>query len=158
MTSNEYHFTTHWRVQATIEEVADILSDPLDLPSWWPAVYLDVQEIEPAHEATAPVYAMYTKGRLPYTLRWQFRPLPANPPHTLALEAWGDFNGRGLWTLTQDGEWADIVYDWRIRAEKPLLRRFSFLLKPIFSANHEWAMARGQESLQVELARQRETR
>jgi hypothetical protein len=47
------------------------------------------------------------------------------------------------------------VYDWRIRAEKPLLKRLSFLLRPLFEANHRWAMARGEESLKLELARRR---
>ena len=46
-----------------------------------------------------------------------------------------------------------IIYDWRITAEKPLLRLFSPILKPIFGANHRWAMARGEESLRIELAR-----
>jgi len=31
--------------------------------------------------------------------------------------------------------------DWRIRAEKPLLRYRSFLVKPVFGANHRWVMA-----------------
>lgn len=53
----------------------------------------------------------------------------------------------------QDGAFVDISYDWRISAEKPLLRRLSFLLKPIFAANHRWAMARGEESLVLELRR-----
>lgn len=99
MASNEYHFVTHWRVEATIEEVARILGDPLDLPRWWPAVYLNVEELPPLDDNPEPVYAMYTKGRLPYTLRWQFRALPSDPPHTIALQAWGDFNGEGRWTL-----------------------------------------------------------
>ena len=46
-----------------------------------------------------------------------------------------------------------MVYDWRIHAEKPLLRTFSFMLKPIFSANHHWAMRMGEQSLKLELAR-----
>lgn len=45
------------------------------------------------------------------------------------------------------------TYDWKITAEKPLLKNFSFIMKPIFSANHHWAMARGEESLAIELAR-----
>ena len=49
----------------------------------------------------------------------------------------------------------DITYDWRLRAEKPLLRNLSFLLKPLFEANHRWAMAQGEESLKLELARRR---
>jgi hypothetical protein len=47
----------------------------------------------------------------------------------------------------------DIIYDWKIKADKPLLRNFSFIMKPLFSANHRWAMAKGEESLKLELAR-----
>lgn len=32
---------------------------------------------------------------------------------------------------------------------------FSFLLRPIFAANHRWTLARGEESLKLELARRR---
>jgi len=38
-------------------------------------------------------------------------------------------------------------------ADKPLLKSLSFLMKPIFAANHHWAMRQGEESLQLELAR-----
>ncbi len=50
-----------------------------------------------------------------------------------------------------------ITYDWKIRANKPLLRSLSVVLKPIFAANHRWAMARGEESLRLELARRHAT-
>lgn len=154
MTSNEYHFITHWRVPGTVEEVAEVLSDAEDLPRWWPSVYLDVQEIKPGDEdGICKEVALFTKGWLPYTLRWQFRVTESNYPHGFAIKAWGDFDGRGEWTLQQDGDWVDVTYDWRVRAEKPLLQRLSFLMKPVFAANHEWAMRQGQESLRLELAR-----
>ena len=73
------------------------------------------------------------------------------------LVASGDFDGRGEWTFEQDGRFVDITYGWRLRAEKPLLRSLSSLLKPLFEANHRWAMARGEESLALELARRRAT-
>ena len=38
--SYDYHFVTHWRVEATAQEVTDILDDALDLVRWWPDVYL----------------------------------------------------------------------------------------------------------------------
>ena len=60
-----------------------------------------------------------------------------------------------MWTLTQDGEHVDVTYDWRILAEKPLLRYGSVVLRPFFAANHRWAMARGEESLALELRRRR---
>src|SRR5579883_3121095 len=139
MSANEYHFVTHWRVESTVEEVAEVLGNAVDLTRWWPSVYLAVKELEPGGPGgVGRVVELHTKGRLPYGF---------------SLEAWGDFEGRGIWTFTQDGGAVNITYDWRIRAEKPLLRYFSFLLKPVFSANHRWAMARGEESLRAEVAR-----
>ena len=154
MSSNEYHFISHWRVPGTVEEVSDILSDAPALTRWWPSVYLDVQETKHGDEdGIGKEVSLYTKGWLPYTLRWDFRVTESNYPHGFVLVAWGDFDGRGEWTLEQDGDEVNVTYDWHINAEKPLLKRLSFLMRPIFEANHRWAMARGEESLRLELAR-----
>lgn len=154
MASNDYHFITTWRVEGTIAEVADILNDATGLVRWWPSVYLDVQRLQRGDEhGVGSVISLYTKGWLPYTLRWQFRTTESRYPYGFTLQAWGDFDGRGIWTLAQDGPKVDVTYDWKIRADKALLRRLSFIMKPIFAANHRWAMARGEESLRLELAR-----
>jgi hypothetical protein len=154
MASNDYHFITEWHVESTIQEVAEIIGNGPDLMRWWPSVYLNVEEREPG-DATGvgKVIALYTKGWLPYTLRWQFRVTESNPPYGFKLEAWGDFVGRGIWTFEQQGNSVKIVYDWKIRADKPFLRTFSLIMKPIFSQNHHWAMKMGEESLTLELAR-----
>lgn len=158
MSSNEYHFVTRWRVRGTCEEVAKILSDAPDLVRWWPAVYLDVRELAPGdRRGIGKEVALYTKGWLPYTLRWQFQVIESDPPRGFAIEAMGDFVGRGVWSIAQDGAMVDITYDWRIRADKPLLRYGSFIFKPIFAANHHWAMARGEESLRLEIERRHAT-
>lgn len=153
MATNDYHFITNWRVKSTIKEVSEIIGDAQGLTRWWPSVYLDVDVLEPGDEnGLGKVVDLYTKGWLPYTLRWQFRVTEVRPDG-FTLVAWGDFDGRGIWTFEQDGEWVNMIYDWKIKAEKPLLRYFSFIMKPIFSANHRWAMAKGEESMQLELAR-----
>lgn len=54
-----------------------------------------------------------------------------------------------------DGPETIATSDWRVSASEPLLRRLSWLLKLAFSANHRWAMARGQEALALELRRRR---
>ena len=46
-----------------------------------------------------------------------------------------------------------LTYDWRIRADKPLLGWFSPILRPLFAWNHRWAMRQGERSLRRELAR-----
>jgi hypothetical protein len=155
MLSNNYHFITHWRVQGSLEEVTQIIGDAAQLPGWWPAVYLAVEELEPGDaQGVGRVIELYTKGWLPYTLRWHFR-ITEVTPRSLVLQAEGDFVGRGIWTFTPDGAWTNLTYDWKIEARKPLLRSLSFLFKPLFAANHEWAMRTGEESLKLELARRR---
>jgi hypothetical protein len=153
MASSDYQFITHWRVQSTAQEISDILGDPADLPRWWPSVYLDVTVLEEGDEdGVGAVVDLYTKGWLPYTLRWQFRVTESRYPYGSTLEATGDFVGRGIWTFEEDGSNVNISYDWKIRADKPILRYGSFLMKPIFAANHHWAMRKGEESLKLELA------
>lgn len=156
MASYDYHFITHWRVEGTCEEVSAVLDDACDLVRWWPSVYLRVDLLEPGDEhGVGKVYRLHTKGWLPYTLRWQFRVTESRKPHGWTLEAWGDFVGQGVWTFVQDGPFVALTYDWRIRADKPLLRHLSFLFKPIFAANHRWAMNQGEQSLKRELERRR---
>jgi hypothetical protein len=154
MSTNDYHFITHWRVKSTLEEVYNILSDTLEFPRWCPSVYLSVTEVHSGGaDHIGRVMQMHTKGRLPYTIRWFSRLAESNRPYGFTIEASGDFQGRGVWTFSKDGRHVKITYDWRVRAGKPLLKYLSFLLKPIFAANHRWAMARGEEGLRAELAR-----
>jgi hypothetical protein len=153
MSTNEYHFVSHWRVAGTVEQVSDVLGDPIDLVNWWPSVYLAVKEIEPGDaNGVGRVVTLHTRGWLPYTLRWSFRVTENRRPYGFSLEAWGDFDGTGVWAFEPDGEDVKITYDWRIRAEKPLLRYLSFLLKPVFAANHRWAMAQGETCLRARMS------
>ncbi len=154
MASSDYHFITRWQVNSTIQEVSDILGNAPDLVRWWPSVYLEVNELEPGDtKGVGKVVSLYTKGWLPYTLRWQFRVTESNTPYGFSLEAFGDFVGQGIWTFEQVDQWVKITYDWNIRANKPLLKSFSFLMKPLFAKNHEWAMRMGEKSLKLELLR-----
>jgi hypothetical protein len=154
--SNDYQFVSRWRVAGTCGEVADVLGDPMALVRWWPSVYLKVDELQPPDaRGLGRRVRLHTAGWLPYTLRWELQVVESNYPFGFSIAASGDFDGRGEWTFVQDGPSVAITYDWGLRAEKPLLRQFSFLLKPLFEANHRWAMARGEESLTLELARRR---
>ena len=158
MPDSRYHFLTEWRVEGTCGEVADILGDPLALARWWPSVYLRVDEIVPPDaRGVGRRVVLLTKGWLPYTLRWEFEVVESRYPHGFTIVAQGDFDGRGVWTFEHNGRFVAVRYDWRLRAEKPLLRRLSFVLKPLFEANHRWAMAQGETSLKLELARRRAT-
>jgi len=154
--SNDYRFLTHWTVEGTCEEVSAVLGNPLELSRWWPMVYLEVEEVRPPKaDGTGRRVRLLTKGKLPYRLRWEFEVVESRSPYGFTIAASGDFDGTGTWTFAPRGRLVDVMFDWRIRVEKPLLRWLSFVFKPIFEANHRWAMARGEECLVRELARRR---
>ena len=156
MMSPEYHFVTEWEMVGTAQEVSDVLADPLELPRWWPSVYLAVAELSPGGEnGVGRRVQLLTKGWLPYTLSWGFRVVESRHPYGFSIEAEGDLVGRGVWTFEERGAFVHLTYDWRIAAEKPLLRLFSPIGRPILGANHRWAMRQGEESLRLELARRR---
>jgi hypothetical protein len=154
--SSDYRFLTEWRVPGTIAEVTAVLRDGRTLPDWWPSVYLAVEAHGEAGEVGS-VTDLHTKGWLPYTLRWTLTLTEPVTDTGFALSAEGDLEGTGRWTFVQDGPEVMITYDWRVSATKPLLHRLTWLLRPAFSANHRWAMARGEESLRLELRRRRAT-
>ena len=163
MAANDYHFITTWWLAATPDEISDVLGDAVALARWWPSVYLHVRVLEPGDErGIGRVVDLWTKGFLPYTLRWRFTVTESDPPHGFRLEASGDFVGRGIWTLEQEvaadepgGPLTRVSYDWLVLAEKGVLKTLSPIMKPIFSANHHRAMARGETSIRLELARRR---
>ncbi len=154
--STAYNFFTTWRLKASCEEVYRILEDVEAIAEWWPSVYLDVKVREKGQPGgIGKLVELYTKGWLPYSLRWRFRVTATEFPRGFALQALGDFVGTGVWAFQQDGEDCIATYDWRISAEKPFLKKFSGLFRGIFSANHEWAMRKGLQSLELELRRRR---
>lgn len=156
MPTHDYQFVTHWRVSGTVDEVFDILADSGALAEWWPSVYLAVRETAPGDaRGIGRELDLHTKGWLPYTLKWTLRVIEIEAPQRILIGAQGDFVGRGVWTLETDDDFVGVTFDWRIAAEKPLLKYCSFALKPIFARNHEWAMQRGLESLELELKRRR---
>lgn len=144
MATRDYRFVSRWLVAARREEVVRILEDAESLPRWWGDVYLAVER-EPDG-----VFQVHSRGWLPYTLRWRFRRTDG-----LALRAWGDLEGSGEWQLTELGGHTVVTFTWSVRADKPLLRYGSWLLKPVFAANHRWAMRRGEEALRREVMRRR---
>ena len=157
MPTTDYHFVDRWRVAADCKEVADIIEDALSLPRWWGSVYFEVQELEPGegNHGTGKLIHVRAGGWLPYTLKIGFRTVESRYPKGFTMDATGDLEGKGIWTFEPDGPFVNVTYDWTIRANKPVIEKFSFLLKPIFRSNHNWTMRRGEESLKLELLRRR---
>ena len=151
MAANDYVVVTLWRIPESIDRAYRVLIDIEDYPRWWPEVYLRVEPLTPLRKTVGDKVRLLTLGKLPYKIRWQSEIVQANPPHGFIIRATGDFDGRGIWSLKQQGSEVVLTFDWRLRAQKRLIRNLSWLFKALFRWNHRWAMDRGEEGLSREM-------
>jgi hypothetical protein len=156
MSANAFHIVTTWHVTGSLDEVAAILTDATSLPRWWPEVYISTRIIAPGDvRSIGRQVSCLSKGRLPYRMNWVATLVDSHLPHSWTIAASGDLDGTGIWTLQQNGTTIEAVYDWQVKAEKPVLRLLSPLLAPLFAWNHRWAMAKGEAGLKREILKRR---
>jgi hypothetical protein len=158
MAPEHYHVITRWTVDATTGEVAEIFEDFENWVDWWPAAFLRIDILRRGGDARIGQMArVHAKGWLPYTLRFHSTVTAAHSCGFCVVVT-GDFDGRGIGEARARGSKVEIVFDWQVRVAKPLVRRLSFLFRCVFVANHLWVMARGQQSLILEIERRRRRR
>ena len=161
MASNKYHFEDHWDVPFPIQDVWDVLSRPQEFPLWWKGVYLSTEALDAtAGEPKAGSrYAAVARGWLPYKLRFTIETLVLQKPGLIVFKASGDFEtDDSRWILSPKGTGTHVVLDWNPIVEKPIIKFFSPVLKPLFRWNHNWTMVRGQRQIVEYMARAAERR
>lgn len=102
--TNDYHFITRWRVEASAEEVFALISEPAHYPRWWSSVYLKVLELEPGQaDGLGRRFRFHTKGWLPYTLDWESCAIESKP--------------QTVWQFAQLATSMDVAYGQCARTE-----------------------------------------
>ena len=144
--SREYVFVDEWDVAAPPQHVFDAIADARTYPDWWRPVYLDVEA--EGSPAVGQVSRQHFKGRLPYELRTRSRIVELEPPTVVAAEVDGDLSGHGRWTLTATPSGTHVRFDWRVYADRRLLRLLTPVLRPAFRWNHNWAITRAMAGLE----------
>jgi hypothetical protein len=142
-----YSFVDEWLVLAPVEAVYRLLSCPRRYPEWWGDAFL-AGDGDPGPAAPGKRARLVTRGWLPYRLRWELVCAEADAPGRLVSLISGDFDGVGIWTLAEVDGWTRAVLEWTVEVRKPLVRRLTPLLRPLFAWNHRWAMRRGREGIE----------
>ena len=153
MPNNGYVFLEEWFIPAPIGAVWDVIADARILPEWWRGVYL---EAEPLDGVTEPRVGARVRGKargfLPYRLNFIIEARELVRPSLVAVAVAGDLTGSWRAALSERDGGTHVDLEQRVRADKPILRVFSPLLKPLFAANHRWTTPRGEAGLRAYLA------
>lgn len=158
MASNDYHFVETWKLNATVEELAVIFKDATSLTQWWSNCFLAVETYNAGTESVGQQGRVHVRGFLPYTLQFEFTITAFNYPEQIQVAVQGDFEGRYIFMVEENDGDVTLTFDTRLHVTKPIIRYLSWMLKPLFKANHRWCMERGLVQIEQELARRRSTR
>jgi mannose-6-phosphate isomerase-like protein (cupin superfamily) len=151
--SSDYRFLDKWFIPHPIDTVFEALLHGQDYPKWWGEAW---KRVTPIGASTAAMVGTKTEviagGFLPYTISLELEVARIERPSMITVVSRGDLEGTGTWRLHEFEGGTAVSYDWRVRAGKPLIRRFSPIFKPLFRANHTWVMRHGEVALRRWLA------
>ncbi|MNG69434.1 hypothetical protein D3C81_51530 [compost metagenome] len=143
----DYKFSTIWRVEASLQEVWDVLCHPDLWPEWWGSLEQIIELKKGDIQGIGALHRYTWKGVLPYRLTFDIHVLNIKPFCLLEGEASGDVEGRGVWAFS-DREGDTIVrYDWNIRTNTRWMNYLAPLATPVFRWNHHMVMRDGAKGL-----------
>ncbi|HEY0451470.1 polyketide cyclase [Actinophytocola sp.] len=146
MSLNDYWFRNVWSVSAATSRVFGALVDLMSWPVWWP----DVRSVRRLDDDTAELVCRST---LPYALTFRVRRAEQDAgAGRLRVDLTGDLEGYCLGVVGDHAVGARLAIDQRVVVNKPLLRTFAPIARPLFQVNHALMMRRGQRGLRGYLA------
>lgn len=149
----DYQFSTVWRVEASVQEVWEILCHPDLWPEWWESLEQIIELKKGDVRGIGALHRYTWKGALPYRLTFDIHVLTIQPLCLLEGEASGEVEGRGVWSLTERGRETIVRYDWDIRTNARWMNMLAPLAGPIFRWNHDRVMRDGAKGLARRLGR-----
>jgi uncharacterized protein YndB with AHSA1/START domain len=142
----EYVFVDEWDVDAPRERVFDALVDARTYPEWWTPIYREVESDGPP--AVGVSSRQRFKANLPYTLTTVSTITAMDRPESFEVDVTGDLRGHGLWTFTERGGRVHVRFDWRVHADRAVLRVLTPVLRPVFRWNHDVAIKAAMAGLE----------
>ncbi|MEO6039863.1 MAG: SRPBCC family protein [Saprospiraceae bacterium] len=146
-TTKQYAFVTLWKIEAPVTAVWPVIHASQDWPQWWKALR-QVKTIRPGDTAgVGAITEAIWRTALPYNITFQFETTEVQPLQRIAGHAFGELEGQGTWSFTEENGVTTVRYDWQVATRKGWMNRLAFLLEPAFRWNHDVVMRWGGEGL-----------
>ena len=91
------------------------------------------------------------KTALPYSLTFDSELTAEVKHHRMEGRAFGELDGKGIWTFSREGNETVVRYDWLVNTTKAWMNLLSPIARPIFAWNHDKVMEAGFEGLKKRL-------
>lgn len=148
----QYSFSTEWQFEDPVEAVWEVIYAMDQWPGWWKYVkkveYIktgvngDVGSIRRIEWGTA----------LPYSLSFNTELLAVDPYKRMEGRAFGELEGKGIWTFTSRDLMTYVRYDWKVNTTKKWMNILAPIAQPLFSWNHDIVMKAGYDGLKKKIS------
>jgi hypothetical protein len=153
---NAIFLRTRWDLVAEEREVADILSDFLNIQNWWGEIFLNLAVLEQSSGSLVGMRgSVHSKGFLPYWFSWIAEAIE-HTPEKCVLTARGDFVGTATFRRPLPGETGSFYFDWNVLIEEPRLKPLCPAILFLCHLNHAYALSIGRLRMQEEIHRRRD--
>lgn len=146
MSRYQYHFETHWKFEADIEQIWELING-FDHGDWWNG--MDAKKIKRGKRLNGVgdrfITTFHTK--LLYQLSFESEVLKKESPRYIEIKASGELEGKGIWTLSQEGKITHVRYTWEVNTNKKWMNFAAPLLRPFFVWNHNQVMDEGAKGI-----------
>ncbi len=158
MALQQYSFEidSFWQLDASFGELDFVLENPLSIADWWASVFMRVEILGGDYYSQDGLQCkLWTKGFLPHTFSFTANVFHNKSDEQVVVKTTGDFGGLGTISRYKQSENSIVHINWRTRVDSHWLYWLMMVVKPIFVANHKWAMRKGRLGLIAEIERRR---
>jgi len=149
---SEYAFVTNWRFTAPLEQVWGEIENADEWPSWWRGVRKVELISEGDADGIGSIRRTTWRSALPYDLTFDSEVIRVEKYNLIEVRAFGQLEGRGFWSLSNDGQTTKVRYDWTVATNKPWMNLVAPIARPFFRWNHDVIMNWGEDGLRKRLA------
>ena len=144
-----YSFRSTWCVAAPVQQVWEVLSDPVRYPEWWKGVRSAtvLERGQEGERGVGTLYRLRWRSRLPYSLSFDSRVTRVEAPHLLSGQASGELEGMGVWRLYEGPAGTAAIYSWEVSTTRAWMNAAGPLARPVFAWNHDAVMRQGAVGL-----------
>ena len=145
----EYKFITHWKLDAPLPEIWDIVNDPERWNEWWQGV-LEVKAL--SDSTTGNIRFEHTwRSFIPYKLKFITTVTEIDPLKSIFATVTGELEGTGKWEFKENNEGTEVTYYWFVRTTMNWMKITAPFLSWLFRWNHDTVMRWGGEGLAKKL-------
>lgn len=147
----QYRFVTEWFFRKPIDQVWEWIVDEARWSEW----IQDFRQVtvRPSTNPGQEVFDVKYRGDLPYSFQFTLTQTLVEAPHRLELDASGELEGSGCWSLVEKDGGTFVTYVWNVGVSNPvfsLMTRLPFV-KALTERNHNATMARAEVALRQRL-------